>query len=112
MESKFHKENASILAWITKTNQKMEHEHLRQRLEIDNMYKECGKWFFESPQFGDWKDARDTNKPILWLRGTGMAPCCNYYYTLVFSRTLTSISWNWKDNIDVRDFFSTYRVIA
>lgn len=70
-ESKFQKDNASILAWITNTNQKRDHELLRASLGIDKVYKDCGKWLFVTPEYHNWKQGRPASKPVLWLKGTG-----------------------------------------
>ncbi|ERF72750.1 hypothetical protein EPUS_04803 [Endocarpon pusillum Z07020] len=69
-ESKFQKDNASILAWITNTNQKRDHELLRASLGIDKVYKDCGKWLFITPEYHNWKKGRPASKPVLWLKGT------------------------------------------
>ncbi|KAF7512647.1 hypothetical protein GJ744_000908 [Endocarpon pusillum] len=69
-ESKFQKDNASILGWITKTDQKQEHKALRYDLGIDNVFRDCGMWLFATPEYRSWKEARDASRPVLWLRGT------------------------------------------
>lgn len=70
-ESKFQKENASILSWITKSDQKRDHELLRERLGIDSVYCYCGKWLFDDARYSDWKRGRAVSQPVLWLKGTG-----------------------------------------
>jgi hypothetical protein len=70
-ESKFQRDNASILAWITMTDQKRDHELQRERLGVDTIYSTCGQWLFETSEYRGWKEAQDASKSVLWLKGTG-----------------------------------------
>ena len=73
-ESRFQKDNAGILAWITTTDQKQDHKDLRRNLRIHDVYRDCGKWLFENAEYCAWKEARDASKSVLWLSGTGRQP--------------------------------------
>lgn len=70
-ESKFQKDNGSILAWITTTNPKRDHDLLCKRLGVTGIYGDCGKWLFEDSVYRGWRGARNASKSVLWLRGTG-----------------------------------------
>lgn len=100
-ESKFQKDNASILAWITTANQKREHHLLREKLGVDDVYKRCGKWLFETRQYCNWEAAQGTSNPVLWLKGTGRRN--QYLYNDSLRETNIHCSGNWKDNFDVRE---------
>jgi hypothetical protein len=70
-ESKFEKDNGSILNWITPTWPKRDHDLLCVRLGVNDAYRDCGKWLFEDPGYRGWKETRDASKSVLWLKGTG-----------------------------------------
>ena len=108
-ESRFRKENASILAWITKTDQRQDHKLLREKLGLDDTYQHCGQWLFETARYADWKDFRDASKCVLWLKGPGRHcfPGCD---KLPKQANLCN-SWYGKDNIDVRDDLSMVNLI-
>jgi hypothetical protein len=100
-ESKFQENNAKILAWITKVDQKRDHKLLRQRLGIDKVYKDCGKWLFGNAEYRRWKNGEHASKPVLWLRGTGRRSIPVFDSLIIFKDAYIIHSWNWKDNINV-----------
>lgn len=70
LESAFQPKETEILDWIAEGNQQGQHRGLRERMGVDDAYKNCGKWFFDSRRYCAWKDLQDESEPILWLKGT------------------------------------------
>jgi len=99
-ESKFEKDNGSILNWITTTWPKRYHDLLCQRLGVNDTYGDCGKWLFEHSAYRGWKEARDASKPVLWLRGTGRQYSRLQWFP--FKDANVHHSGDWKDYFDVR----------